>query len=191
MKQKLHLKNSSVYWGWVSISFHWLMAMLVITLFILGLWMVELTYYDDWYRTAPDIHKSAGVLLLLIIVFHFMWRIKNVKPDGLLTYTKFENRASRLTHVIMYILLILIIFSGYLISTADGRGIEVFGLFEVPAIVYGLDQQEDVSGVIHLVLAVSLMLLVCVHAAAALKHHFVDKDKTLKRMLGMSNDISD
>lgn len=164
------------------------MALLVTGLFILGLWMVELTYYDDWYRTAPDIHRSVGMILLLMIVLHLLWKIKNAKPAGLATYTDFENQASRVTHILIYLLLLLIIISGYLISTADGRGIEVFGLFEVPAIVYGIEKQEDISGQIHLVLAVSLMLLVVLHAAAALKHHFVDKDKTLKRMLGVHDD---
>lgn len=191
MKYKLHWRNTSTNWGWVSIIFHWLMALIVIGLFVLGLWMVELTYYDDWYRTAPDIHKSVGVILLLMIVLHLLWKIKNIKPAGLVTYTDFENKASRLTHVLIYSLLLLIIVSGYLISTADGRGIEVFGVFEVPAIIYGIEQQEDISGLIHLVLAVSLMLLVVLHAAAALKHHFVDKDKTLKRMLGVHDETSD
>ncbi|TCT19400.1 cytochrome b561-like protein [Thiobaca trueperi] len=74
--------------------------------------------------------------------------------------------------------------SGYLISTADGRSLDVFGLFSVPAILTGLPDQADLAGEVHLVLAIALVTLAAVHALAALKHHFIDRDATLLRMLG-------
>jgi cytochrome b561 len=74
--------------------------------------------------------------------------------------------------------------AGYLISTAEGVGIPVFGLFEVPALVSGLPDQADTAGVIHLYLAWVLVIFSGLHALAALKHHFIDRDVTLKRMLG-------
>ena len=73
--------------------------------------------------------------------------------------------------------------SGYFISTADGRPIQVFNWFEVPAYALGIEQQEDIAGAIHWYLALTLMFLVFLHTAGALKHHLVDKDETLKRML--------
>jgi cytochrome b561 len=73
--------------------------------------------------------------------------------------------------------------SGYLISTADGRAIDVFNLFSVPALVSGFDNQEDIAGLVHQIIAYSLIALVVLHALAALKHHFIDRDRTLKRML--------
>jgi cytochrome b561 len=75
--------------------------------------------------------------------------------------------------------------SGYLISTADGRGVSVFGWFTVPATLHGIDGQEDVAGVVHLTLASTLVAVALLHAGAAFKHHFIDRDRTLKRMLGM------
>ena len=75
-------------------------------------------------------------------------------------------------------------FSGYLISTADGRGVSVFGLFEVPASLTGIPDQEDVAGVLHEWLAWGLIILAGLHALAAIKHHFIDRDATLSRMLG-------
>jgi cytochrome b561 len=75
--------------------------------------------------------------------------------------------------------------AGYLISTADGRAIEVFGLFNVPALVTGIPNMEDSAGQAHLVLAISLISLATLHALAALKHHFFDRDQTLRRMLGL------
>ncbi|MNR57354.1 hypothetical protein D3C85_1781150 [compost metagenome] len=78
--------------------------------------------------------------------------------------------------------------SGYLISTAEGVAIDVFGWFSVPATLSGLPEQADVAGVIHFYLAWSLVVLAVLHALAALKHHFLDRDPTLTRMLGRSAD---
>ena len=74
--------------------------------------------------------------------------------------------------------------AGYLISTADGRAIEVFGWFQVPATLYDLPEQEDIAGEIHELIAWALILLAGVHALAALKHHFINRDTTLLKMLG-------
>ena len=84
----------------------------------------------------------------------------------------------------MYILMFAIFISGYLISTADGRSVQVFNWFEIPASLHGIKNQEDIAGEIHFVLAVSLMILAVIHAAGALKHHFIDRDNTLKRISG-------
>ena len=178
-------KNTTQSWGWISITIHWVTAITVIGLFILGLWMVELTYYDDWYRTAPDLHKSIGITLFILTLFRLIWRLKNATPEPIASHTAVEKRAAAIAHGFIYVLLFLIMVSGYLISTADGRAIEVFGLFSVPATLQGIDQQEDIAGVVHLVLAITLIVLVVVHAAGALKHHFIDKDSTLKRMLSV------
>ena len=86
-------------------------------------------------------------------------------------------------HLLLYLLLFAIVISGYLISTADGRAIDVFGLFQVPAYPLGLEGQEDIAGAVHWYLALTLMGLTGLHAAGAVKHHFIDKDETLKRML--------
>ena len=184
-KDRGMLRNSEKSWGWVSILFHWLIALVVLGLFFLGLWMVELTYYDDWYRYAPYIHKSVGISLFLFVLLNLLWKTINTKPASILTHSDFEKRASRIAHASLHILLVLIMLSGYLISTADGRPIDVFGLVEIPAMISGVDKQEDIAGIIHLTLAISLMVVVVVHAGGALKHHYIDKDSTLKRMLGI------
>lgn len=87
-------------------------------------------------------------------------------------------------HGFLYLALFAVMIAGYLISTADGVGIPVFGLFEVPALVSGLPDQADTAGVIHLWLAWALVIFSGLHALAALKHHFIDRDATLTRMLG-------
>jgi cytochrome b561 len=159
-------------------------AGVVVGLFALGLWMVELTYYDDWYRTAPAIHKAVGVLLFIVILLRLGWRLLGPQPEPPDNHKPFERRAAAIAHVLLYLLLFAVMLSGYLISTADGRPIDVFGLFRLPALISDLPDQADIAGKVHLYLAISLVSLAGIHALAALKHHFVDRDRTLLRMLG-------
>ena len=174
-------RNSADGYGAVAIILHWLVALAVVGLFALGLWMVELTYYDPWYRTAPNIHKSIGILLFLVVALRLLWRMINPAPAPI--GRPWERRVAHLVHGVLYVLMFAAMVAGYLISTADGRAIEVFGLFPVPAVVSDLPNQEDIAGVVHLWLAWSLILLASFHALAALKHHFFNRDATLVRML--------
>jgi len=180
--KKMNWKNTANGWGLITILLHWLSALTIIGLFVLGLWMVELTYYDSWYTKAPNIHKSVGILLFALTFVRIIWRHFNTKPDSIAGHTVLEKKGAEIVHSLLYILLFLIMLSGYLISTADSRAISVFGWFDVPATLSGIDKQEDIAGTVHLVLAISLIGLVVLHAFGAIKHHFIDKDDTLKRM---------
>nr|WP_269813799.1 cytochrome b [Bowmanella yangjiangensis] len=175
------MRNSETSWGWTSIILHWLSAMAVIGLFALGWWMVDLDYYSEWYREAPHLHKSIGILLALTTLLRLLWRFKKRRPEA--QGKPWEVNLSHLTHVLMYILLLAIFTSGYLISTADSRGIDVFNWFTVPGFGEWVENQEDLAGEIHEWLAWSLIGLVVLHALAAIKHHVIDKDNTLTRML--------
>ena len=167
-------------YGLISRLVHWIMALAIPAMFALGLWMVTLNYYSPYYRTAPDIHRSVGMLLLILLVLRFLWRLANPKPDDA-ELSPLERVASRTVHWGFYPLLFALMVSGYLISTADGRPIQVFNWFSAPSLIQkkGL---EDAAGELHEVLAYVTMLLVVLHAAAALKHHFVDHSSILKRM---------
>ena len=172
--------DSKTGYGLISRLVHWIMALAIPTMFALGLWMVTLNYYSPYYRTAPDIHRSVGMLLLILLVLRFLWRLANPKPDDA-ELSPLERVASRAVHWGFYPLLFALMVSGYLISTADGRPIQVFNWFSVPSLIHkkGL---EDAAGEVHEVLAYVTMLLVVLHAAAALKHHFIDHSSILKRM---------
>jgi len=178
------LRNTTDTYGIVAVTLHWLVAAAVAGLFVLGLWMVDLTYYDSWYRRAPAIHKGIGVLLFLIVALRLGWRSMGIRPAPLAGHSRLEREAAATIHMLLYVLLFAVMLSGYLISTADGRSIDVFGLFQVPATLTGLPEQADLAGDIHLVLAITLVSLAATHALAALKHHIVDRDRTLLRMLG-------
>lgn len=182
------LRNTATAYGRVAIALHWLVALAVITLFALGLWMTELEYYDAWYERGPDLHKSIGVLLFLTMLLRLAWRSTNPVPRPEPTHSTRERQLATLAHRSLYVLLFATMFAGYFISTADARPISVFGLFSVPATLSGIDNQEDIAGEIHEILAFTLIGLASLHALAALKHHFIDRDRTLLRMLGQSKD---
>lgn len=177
-------RNSSTNYGLVSILLHWLVAIAVVGLFALGYWMVGLTYYSSWYRSAPDIHKSVGLLLLALMAFRVVWRFASSGPRPLANHGSMTRLATKAGHGALYLGLFVLMISGYLISTADGRSISVFGWFEVPSMITSIPNQEDVAGLVHEYLAWALIIFSALHALAALKHHFIDHDPTLKRMLG-------
>ena len=180
----MQLRNSSSRYGWVSIFMHWGVALVVFGLFALGLWMVGLDYYSTWRKDAPDLHKSIGLVLLGVMVLRVLWRFISPPPPTLQSYSRMTRIGAKFGHGFLYLALFAVMLAGYLISTADGVGIPVFGLFEVPALVSGLPDQADTAGVIHLRLAWILVIFSGLHALAALKHHFIDRDATLTRMLG-------
>ena len=171
--------------GLVTIILHWVMALAIVGLFGLGWYMVDLTYYDALYNSLPSMHKSIGILLAILFVFGVIWRAINQNLKPLDTSSQFEVLAARAAHLALSALIGLIVISGYLIPTANGSSISVFEWFDVPAIIANLPQQEDIAGLSHKYLSYAIIGLVVLHAGAALKHHFFNKDDTLKRMLGL------
>jgi len=180
----MQLRNSSARYGLVSIVIHWGVALAVFGLFALGLWMVGLDYYSAWRKDAPDLHKSIGLVLLAVMLARVLWRFISPPPPALSSYSKLTRLGAKFGHSLLYFGLFAVMIAGYLISTADGAGIPVFGLFDVPALISNLPDQADVAGEIHFYLAWGLVIFAGLHGLAALKHHFIDRDATLKRMLG-------
>lgn len=178
------IRNSESRYGWLAIVMHWLVAVAVFALFGLGFWMVELTYYDDWYQQAPDIHRSIGILLFITVVFRLAWRLFSPAPRPLPNHQRWEVMSAHIAHGLLYVLMFVAMISGYLISTADGSVISVFGLFDVPSVTGQVKRMEDTAGAIHYWSTWALVSVAGVHALGALKHHIIDRDETLLRMLG-------
>ncbi len=178
------LNNTENSFGLVSKLLHWFMAILLLGLFGVGLYMTELEYYDSLYHTLPWWHKSIGLSVVGLLIFRLIWKRSQTSPLPLKTHKKWEVSLAHLIQKLFYGLIVLIGISGYFISTAKGKGIEFFNLFEVPAITQALEEDRaDLIGEIHEILAITLIVLAALHAAAALKHHFIDKDETLRRMI--------
>ncbi len=176
------LKNNDKSYGWLTILLHWTMALPIIGMFGLGVWMVDLSYYDPWYHRSLDIHKSIGSLMIGLWIAFFGWHMISKKPNA--TSTKpWEALAAKLMKYALFAMIIALLTTGYLISSADGAAISVFSLFDLPALQLGIENQESVFGEIHEYLAWALIILAALHALAAIKHHVIEKDHTLKRMI--------
>jgi len=178
----LLINNTRARYGLAAISLHWLMALIIIGMYPLGLYIDSLGYYDAAYKTVPHWHKSIGVMLMMLLVVRVLWRMMTVQPK-VLSHSVVQKRVVKIAHSSLYVLMAVALVSGYMISTADGRAIAVFNWFEIPALPAVLNEQEDVAGLIHFWATTTLIILAGAHALAALKHHFINKDKTLSRML--------
>lgn len=149
--------------------------------------MVTLDYYHAWYNRGPDWHRSIGVLLVVLLLARMVWRLVVGRLAPVVTHTFWERRLGGLMHHLLDIATLLVIVSGYLISSADGKAVMVFDWFAVPAIVLSIEQQETLAGQWHEWLAWALVVLAGLHALAAVKHHVIDRDVTLRRMLWLKS----
>ena len=177
------IKNTKSGYGIVAILLHWVMALLIIGLFILGEYMVDLDYYSKWYIAAPWWHKSVGMAVLALLLVRIFWVLSNVHPAPLATYKSWEIKAAKATHILFYVLLFVICFSGYFITTAKGASIDMFGWFDIPAMINFSKYQADIAGEFHEIASYVMAFLLVLHVCATFKHHFIDKDVTLGRIL--------
>ena len=176
------IQNSSDSFGWFSIVMHWLSFLLVTFLLAGGLYMVGLTYYDPLYHTLPEWHKLFGVILAVLTLMRVAWILYS-KPPSVLAENPFLVRLAKLMHWVLYAGLVVLIVTGYLMTTADGKSIQFFETEIMPASVQISQSLSEWFGKVHRWSAYGLAGLVLLHALAAFKHHFMNRDTTLKRML--------
>ncbi len=177
--------NRKDQYGWLNIVLHWLIALVVIGLFASGLWIVGLDYYSPWYKTGPDLHRSFGVLVVLSMVLRLLLRFATPTPQALGT-RQWELLSAKAVHVFFYLAIFAMGISGYLITTASGQGVDVFGVVTLPSLYQFEGNMEDDAGDVHEWLAWTIIVMALLHAGAALKHHYIDRDQTLLRMLGLN-----
>lgn len=182
------LRNTDSRYGQVAILLHWAIALIVFTQFGVGLYMVGLEYYHPLYHTLPHYHKSMGVVLAALVVFRFLWAAREITPAPGAGVTIWEHRASFVVKNAMTAVVAAIVVFGYLLSTAEGDPIKVFNWFEIPALMQ-TEGQEDFSLFWHYWLAWTIISLAMLHTLGALKHHIIDRDETLRRMLGLSSKL--
>lgn len=175
-------KNTPAGFGWVSILLHWLSLPLVVFLLAEGIYMVTLTYYDSLYHTLPQWHKVAGVSVLLLTFLRIAWIITN-PPPPVLAQQRWQQIAARLVHRLLYALLLVLGVTGYCFTTAEGHPIEVVAGLKIPALFTFSPASVTLLGAIHQGSAYAMGVLICLHAGAALQHHFLYRDNTLRRML--------
>jgi len=179
----MNFKNTKSSYGIVAILLHWIMAFLIIGLFVLGIVMVDLDYYSKWYVAAPWWHISIGMAVFALLVVRMVWMFSNIRPMPINSYKSWEIIAAKITHYLFYVLLFVICISGYLITTAKGAAIDMFGWFDIPAVINFNKNQADIAGKFHEIAAYIMTFLFVLHVCATFKHHFFDKDVTFIRIL--------
>jgi cytochrome b561 len=169
-------------YGRVAIALHWLTAMLIVGSFTVGLSMVGLPLGRQklqWYAW----HKWIGITVFLVTCLRLAWRAGHAAPLPLATMPAWQRRASVLVHGALYVLLLVIPLSGWIYSSSTGVQVVYLGLFPLPDLVPKDRALARALLAVHLTLNFTLFSLVCIHTAAALKHHFIDRDTVLTRML--------
>lgn len=177
------LRNSPAGYGWASKGLHWLIALGMIGLTALGAWMVTLGYFDPWYNRSLALHRSLGMVVLALAVAFAVWKVVSPSPPLQETLRPWERAAAHAAHAVLLCAMFVLPVSGYLISTSAGAGFPFFGLGTVPAVGAVSESGRDLAIAVHWWAAYGLAAVAAVHAGAALKHQFIDRHGTLKRML--------
>ncbi|NKB38467.1 MAG: cytochrome b [Gammaproteobacteria bacterium] len=179
----MQIKNTKEKFGLITKLFHWSIAISIIALIWLGWYMVDLTYYDKWYNKSLTWHKSLGMLVLGAALLKIGWQLHSPAPDTTKALKKWERMSAYLMHKLLLAMMILIPFTGYLISTSNGKVVDIFGWFEIPALISKNREIRDIAIEIHFYTAYATAIFIIGHVAAALKHQFINKDSTLTKML--------
>jgi cytochrome b561 len=162
--------------------FHWITALAVVTAIPAALAMVRVDQ-GPLQNRLYDLHRSLGVLVLVLMVARLLWRIYRPAPDLVPGLPDWQVAAARILHWTLYAVLLAMPVLGWAGTSAFGAPIMVFGLFEWPAM---LDKDQQLAGVLlglHRWLGFVLAGLLALHVGAALHHHFIRRDDTLRRML--------
>ena len=179
----MSLKNTADRWGGVSKTLHWLIALLILALGIVGLLMGELpkTPKYFWVYTA---HKSIGISVLALVALRLLWRLHAGAPKPVPGTPSWQERMASATHWLLYVLMFAIPLAGWLYDSASGlRPFKLFGLLEMPKLVAPDEGAAQLSHALHEWGFWLLILVVLAHAGAALYHHIQQRDATLVRML--------
>ncbi len=184
------LKNDATSYGTLSKSLHWLMAAIIITLIVVGIYMADLPketaeqkqYAFQFY----GLHKSFGVVALLLIIARLAWIRISPPPALPAVFEAKEQKVVKGLQALLYLLMILVPLSGYIMSNAGGHPINFFGLGELPALVGKSKALGGFAHEAHEVMGFAMLLLILLHMVGAIKHRLKDKggeSDILKRML--------
>lgn len=176
----MRIRNTKERYGVVAILLHWVLAVLMIGLIILGLYMVELPISLEKLKLYGW-HKEYGFLVLALAIIRVIWRLTNITPH--LALPLWEEIAARSVHWIFYGFMFALPITGWLITSAAGLPASFFGLVTLPNLVSPNEELRLLFQEMHEWLGYALIAVIGLHVAAALKHHFIDKDDILRRMI--------
>lgn len=181
-------RNTWANWGSPAKLLHWLLALLILGNLGLGYWADGLG--DTPTKAAAFYwHKTLGLTVLWLAVLRLAWRLTNPVPRLPPTTPGWQRTLAGLSHFLLYVLMLAMPLSGWAIHSASGTTLALYGWLEVPSIIPdGLDEEGvgELAEVVHYSLFWVICIVVAVHVLAGLKHHLVDGDSVLRRMLPFS-----
>jgi cytochrome b561 len=179
------IANTGQRYGLVAIVFHWLMALLLVALVVLGLYMASLpdVGFDTRKITLILVHKELGVAALMLVALRLAWRIGNVLPALVAGLPEWQKVTARFVHLSFYALMLALPITGWLMSSAAAIPVSFLGWFDLPDLIGHDERLFRAFIVVHRWLAYALIACLVAHMGAALTHHLVFKDDTLRKML--------
>jgi cytochrome b561 len=177
-------RNTTRTWGSLSKGFHWLIVLLIINQWWIAERAEELKGLAKLEALAW--HKSFGMTVLMLAVLRLAWRLVNPTPE-LATETKpWERMLANISHFLLYALIFAMPLTGWMMSSAKNYPVSWFKLFQFPDLVAPAEQTFRQMHDLHHLLFKVLVGVALLHVAGALKHHFIDRNDVLKRMLPFS-----
>lgn len=166
----------------IAIALHWLIAIAIVASFAVGLYMHDLPLSPQKLKIYSW-HKWAGVTIFLCVVLRLVWRLSHRPPELPAAMPTWQRKAAEATHVLLYLLMFAVPLSGWLMSSAKGFQTVWFGVLPLPDLLDKNKELGDLLQEVHELLNFTMAGLVLAHLGAALKHHFIDRDDVLTRML--------
>ena len=166
-----------------AILFHWLIALLIIGAFTLGLVMTDIPGITPTKLKYYSWHKWAGVTVLLLATLRLLWRLASHAPAYPDSMKRWEKQAANHLHLLLYLLMFAVPLSGYFYTLSAGVPVVYFGVFQLPLLIDANADLKPLLKEVHYWLNMGLAGAVGLHIAAALKHAFIDRDGVMKRML--------
>lgn len=180
----MSLRNTYTSFGSIAKTFHWVMVLGFIALYGLGFYMDGLPLGPKLFEII-GIHKSIGIVVLGLAVLRLIWRFTNPTPDLPDTMPAHERLGAHVSHIALYGVMLVMPLSGWAMSSAANFPVSVFGWFTLPNMIEPSKTALENLKAFHGIMAWVILGLLALHVAAALKHHIVDKDDVLTRMLPM------
>ena len=165
-----------------AVAFHWIVAALIIANLALGLYTVDLPLSPQKLRYF-SFHKWIGVTVFAVAAARLLWRLRHAAPALPDSVPSWERRAAHATHALLYLLFFAAPLTGWLFSSASGFQTVYLGVLPIPDLLSKDKALADALRLAHKSINYTMAAVIVLHIAAALKHHFVDKDEVLRRML--------
>jgi len=171
----------------ITITTHWIIAVAIIGMLVFGLYLENLPR-SPGKGSLIQIHKAIGVIVLLVASFRFARRIVIGFPPHVFgaNYKMYDIIISKATYWVLLIGMIAMPISGMVMSLAGGHDINVFGIVTIPGFEVENESLAAFARNVHAIGSKILIAAIILHLAGAFKHHLIDKDNALRRMLGKS-----